>query len=122
MDLRLKEVEDRISERKMTLDVDDLAKQYLVSVGYSTVYGARPLNRVVKTHILDPLSRAILSLSSESLAFLGVFRDSSAGGAIKDEEVAKVEMRDNRMNVVENHVVEDDAPLASTEVDEEDEE
>ena len=45
----------------MSLDVDDLAKQYLVSVGYSPVYGARPLNRAIQSELLNPLSVMILS-------------------------------------------------------------
>lgn len=45
----------------MSLDVDDLAKQYLVSVGYSPIYGARPLNRAIQSELLNPLSVMILS-------------------------------------------------------------
>ena len=45
----------------MVLDVDDLAKQYLVSVGYSPIYGARPLNRAIQSELLNPLSVMILA-------------------------------------------------------------
>lgn len=45
----------------MTLDVDADAKNYLMSVGYSPTYGARPLNRAVQTELLNPLSVMILS-------------------------------------------------------------
>ena len=43
------------------LAVDDEAKQYLVSIGYSPTYGARPLNRAIQTELLNPLSIMILS-------------------------------------------------------------
>ncbi|CAL1695796.1 unnamed protein product [Somion occarium] len=61
VDLRLKEVQARIDDKKMTLDIDDLSKQYLVSVGYSSTYGARPLNRAIQQELLNPLSVMILS-------------------------------------------------------------
>jgi ATP-dependent Clp protease ATP-binding subunit ClpB len=45
----------------MTVDLDQDAKQYLVSIGYSPQYGARPLNRAIQTELLNPLSIMILS-------------------------------------------------------------
>lgn len=61
VDIRLKEVQDRLEDRKMKLALDDEAKQYLVSIGYSPQYGARPLNRAIQTELLNPLSVMILS-------------------------------------------------------------
>lgn len=45
----------------MTLTLDDGAKGYLGSIGYSTTYGARPLNRAIQQELLNPLSVMILS-------------------------------------------------------------
>lgn len=61
VDIRLKEVQERINEKKMTLNVSNEAKEYLASIGYSPVYGARPLNRVIQQEVLNPLSVLILS-------------------------------------------------------------
>ncbi|KAJ6604644.1 P-loop containing nucleoside triphosphate hydrolase protein [Mycena vulgaris] len=61
VDIRLKEVEERLADRKITLDVDPAAKMYLVSVGWSPQYGARPLNRAIQSELLHPLSMQILS-------------------------------------------------------------
>ncbi|KAJ7706189.1 P-loop containing nucleoside triphosphate hydrolase protein [Mycena rosella] len=61
VDIRLKEVEERLADRKITLDVDAAAKTYLVSVGWSPQYGARPLNRAIQSELLHPLSMMILS-------------------------------------------------------------
>ncbi|KAF9015157.1 P-loop containing nucleoside triphosphate hydrolase protein [Cyathus striatus] len=61
VDMRLKEVEDRLSERKITLDLDSESKNYLMSVGYSPSYGARPLNRAIQSELLNPLSVMLLS-------------------------------------------------------------
>ncbi|OBZ65835.1 Heat shock protein 78, mitochondrial [Grifola frondosa] len=61
VDLRIKEVQERIAERKMALDLDDAAKQYLVLIGYSPTYGTWPLNRAIQSELLNPLSVMILS-------------------------------------------------------------
>ncbi|KAI6047642.1 P-loop containing nucleoside triphosphate hydrolase protein [Pisolithus marmoratus] len=61
VDLRLKEVQDRLSDRKIILDVEPGAKQYLVSVGYNPAFGARPLNRAIQSELLNPLSVLLLS-------------------------------------------------------------
>lgn len=61
VDLRLKEVQDRLAEKKMVLDIDGESKRYLVSIGYSTTYGARPLNRAIQSELLNPLSVMLLS-------------------------------------------------------------
>ncbi|TRM60289.1 P-loop containing nucleoside triphosphate hydrolase protein [Schizophyllum amplum] len=61
VDLRIAEVEQRIADRKMKLDISDDAKQYLMSVGYSPQYGARPLNRAIQSELLNPLSVMLLS-------------------------------------------------------------
>jgi ATP-dependent Clp protease ATP-binding subunit ClpB len=61
VDIRLREIEQRLAEKKMTLDVEGAAKQYLMSAGYSPTYGARPLNRVIQSEMLNPLSVMLLS-------------------------------------------------------------
>lgn len=61
VDLRLKEVEERLADRKIKLDIDEESKNYLMSVGYSTTYGARPLNRSIQSELLNPLSVMLLS-------------------------------------------------------------
>jgi ATP-dependent Clp protease ATP-binding subunit ClpA len=60
VDIRLQEVQARLSPRKMVLDLDDEAKNYLASIGYSPTYGARPLNRAIQTELLNPLSILLL--------------------------------------------------------------
>lgn len=87
IDLRLKEVQERLADRKMTLAVDEEAKNYLVAIGYSTTYGARPLNRAVQQELLNPLSVMILS------------------DRIRDGETVRVAFDGprNRLVVVPNH-------------------
>ena len=54
-------MEDRLSDRKITLQLDDEAKNHLASSGYSPIYGARPLNRAIQTELLNPLSVMLLA-------------------------------------------------------------
>jgi len=60
VDLRLKEFEQRLAPKKLRLDVDTAAKDYLSSIGYSPSYGARPLNRAMQEQILNPLAMNLL--------------------------------------------------------------
>jgi len=47
--LRLKDVSGRLQDRRITLDVDGGAKDWLAKQGYSDVYGARAIARIVRT-------------------------------------------------------------------------
>jgi len=60
VDVRLKEVGQRLAAKKIKLDLDADAKNYLGSCGYSPVYGARPLNRAIQQELLNPLAKLIL--------------------------------------------------------------
>ncbi|KIJ65353.1 hypothetical protein HYDPIDRAFT_130437 [Hydnomerulius pinastri MD-312] len=58
--LRLNDVADRLKDRRITLDVDEVARNWLVKKGYSEVYGARAIARVVRTDVLFPLAQKLL--------------------------------------------------------------
>jgi ATP-dependent Clp protease ATP-binding subunit ClpB len=60
VDIRLAEFAERLAPRKLTLKLDDAAKDLLGSVGYSPTYGARPLNRAMQEQILNPLAMMLL--------------------------------------------------------------
>lgn len=45
----------------MTLDIDSSSRQWLANKGYSEIYGARAIARVVRTEVLFPLARKMLS-------------------------------------------------------------
>ncbi|MFI3163540.1 MAG: ATP-dependent Clp protease ATP-binding subunit [Bacillota bacterium] len=50
----------RVAERNITLLVSDSAKDFLAGKGYDTIYGARPLKRVLQRELEDKLSEEIL--------------------------------------------------------------
>lgn len=60
VDLRLADVATRVRDRRITLDVDLEARRWLAEKGYSEVYGARAVARVVRTEVLEPLARLML--------------------------------------------------------------
>jgi len=60
VDLMLKEVKRDAEEKKITLDVTDKMKEYILEKGYNKKYGARPLRRAVQKYIEDEISEAYL--------------------------------------------------------------
>ena len=65
VELRLVEVQDRLREKGITLNLDDAAKDWLAAAGYSPVYGARPLNRVIQTEVLSYFLRCANGTDSQ---------------------------------------------------------
>jgi ATP-dependent Clp protease ATP-binding subunit ClpB len=61
VDIQVRQLANRLNERRITLDVTDAAKQWLAEQGYDPAYGARPLRRLVQKEIGDRLARALLS-------------------------------------------------------------
>jgi ATP-dependent Clp protease ATP-binding subunit ClpB len=91
VELRLLEVQDRLKEKSITLQIDDAAKDWLGAAGYSPAYGARPLNRVIQNEILNPLALMILR------------------GEVLDGEVVNITVGNNKMFIQPNHEVMYDA-------------
>ncbi|KAH9832468.1 P-loop containing nucleoside triphosphate hydrolase protein [Rhodofomes roseus] len=59
--LRLNDVAERLKGRRIILDVDDAAREWLTQQGYSEIYGARAIARVVRTKVLFPLAQKMLN-------------------------------------------------------------
>jgi ATP-dependent Clp protease ATP-binding subunit ClpB len=60
VDIQLTAVLKRLSERHITLELTDKARNLLVDDGYDPVYGARPLKRAIQRKLLDPLALRVL--------------------------------------------------------------
>ena len=61
VELQVREISSRLSDRRITLEVTDAAKEWLALTGYDPAYGARPLRRLVQKEIGDRLARAVLA-------------------------------------------------------------
>jgi len=61
VDLMIVEVEERLEEHRVTIELTGAAKDWLADEGYDSQYGARPLRRAIQRHIENPLSKLILA-------------------------------------------------------------
>ena len=61
VNLQVERLAQRLAERRLTLVVDDAAREWLALTGYDPAYGARPLRRLVAKEIGDRLARALLA-------------------------------------------------------------
>ena len=59
--LQVAQLQHRLDDRRITLEITEDALAWLVNVGFDPAYGARPLRRLVQTAIGDPLAKEILS-------------------------------------------------------------
>ncbi len=58
--LEIARVQERVSARKITIELTDAAKNLLIKKGFDKAYGARQLRRSVERNLEDPLAEAIL--------------------------------------------------------------
>ena len=61
LDIQLAELGDRLTERGLTISLKPKAKEYLIENGYNPAMGARPMKRLLRKEIEDPLSMELLS-------------------------------------------------------------
>jgi ATP-dependent Clp protease ATP-binding subunit ClpA len=60
-DLILKGVNKTLEPQKITMEVDDDAKDFMVEKGYDPKLGARPMRRVVQSYVENILAKAMLA-------------------------------------------------------------
>ncbi len=65
VDLMMKDLFKRLSERDLSIEVTDEVKDFLAKDGYSEAYGARPLRRLIQRKIEDKLAEEILTNAYE---------------------------------------------------------
>jgi ATP-dependent Clp protease ATP-binding subunit ClpC len=77
--LQMKEVQDRLNEHNITVELTDAARAWLAKEGYDPNFGARPLRRAIQRHVESPLSVELL------------------GGKFKDGATVVVDVKDNKI-------------------------
>ena len=60
VDIELGKLGKRLADRKLTLQVSDAVKEYIIGKGFEPEFGARPLRRAVLRFIEDPLAEELL--------------------------------------------------------------
>jgi len=66
VDIQISQVKERLSEKKIELQISVSALEYLAKEGYNPQYGARPLRRLIQTKILNPVASLIISQGIKS--------------------------------------------------------
>ncbi len=61
VDIQLRDLQKRLAERKITLELSDKARTSLAEQGYDPAFGARPLKRTIQRMIENPLAVEVLS-------------------------------------------------------------
>jgi len=61
VELQMQEVQERLSEHGLMVELTEKARDWLANVGYDTTFGARPLKRALQKHVESPLSISLLS-------------------------------------------------------------
>ncbi|KAH7579044.1 ATPase family associated with various cellular activities (AAA) [Nakaseomyces glabratus] len=95
VDIRAKEIQERLNDKRMTIEISDTAKEWLTEHGYDQLYGARPLNRLIHRRILNPMATYLLK------------------GQIRNGETVQVDVENKELVVKSNHAegeIVDDEP------------
>ncbi|HPT53409.1 MAG TPA: ATP-dependent Clp protease ATP-binding subunit [Fervidobacterium sp.] len=93
IEILLRDIRARLSEREINLVLSPEAKEFLVNVGYDSIYGARPLKRAIQRYIEDPLAEELLrgEIDSESDVLVVPEGEKLNFVVQKKEETQKVE-------------------------------
>ncbi len=87
LDILLRELNLRLLEKNVSIEVDDEVKQWLSKEGYEPLYGARPMRRIIQRAIGDPLSEELIK------------------GRFKDNRKIKVVLRDGAPAFIEQEAM-----------------
>ena len=79
VDLLVADLQRRLSDKQLTLELTPEAKSYIIDQGYDPVYGARPLKRFLQTKVETMLARMIIADDLAPGTHLEVYMD---GGAL----------------------------------------
>jgi ATP-dependent Clp protease ATP-binding subunit ClpB len=61
VDIQLGRLQKLLADRKITIEVNEAARNWLADKGYDPAYGARPLKRVIQKNVQDPLAEELLA-------------------------------------------------------------
>ena len=94
VDKFLTELQSQLDEKRVTIDVDEDARLWLVEKGYDIHMGARPMERVIQEYIKKPLAEMVLFGSLAQSGGTALVRLNKAGDGLQvtvEEEEAELE-------------------------------
>ena len=81
------QLQQRLKDQRITLEISDAAKRFVAQTAYDPVYGARPLKRFLQRELETRVARAII------------------GGLVSEGETLHVDLMDGKLEIVTDHVV-----------------
>ena len=72
VDIQIARLQKLLGDRKISLVLDDSARNWLAEKGYDPAYGARPLKRVIQSNVQDPLAELLLEGKVEEMDIVTV--------------------------------------------------
>ncbi|MDD3000440.1 MAG: ATP-dependent chaperone ClpB [Candidatus Riflebacteria bacterium] len=82
IDLQVKDIEARLSERGIKININNEARKWMLENGYNPIYGARPLKRLIQKELETLLARAIIL------------------GRVADNTTVEIGVEDNKIKVL----------------------
>ncbi|MBY0246978.1 MAG: ATP-dependent Clp protease ATP-binding subunit ClpC [Nitrospira sp. ST-bin4] len=90
LDILIRELNLRLLEKGVEIEVDDAVKQWLIKEGYEPLYGARPMRRAIQRAIGDPLSDELIRGRFKECRKVKVVLRDGAPAFIEQEAMAGV--------------------------------
>ena len=90
LDILLRELNLRLLDKGVTIEVDDEVKHWLIKEGYEPMYGARPMRRTIQRAIGDPLSEELIKGRFKENRKIKVIIREGAPVFIEQEAMAEV--------------------------------
>ncbi len=90
VDILINELNARLADRGIELDVSDEVKQWLITEGYDPQYGARPMRRTIQKRLGDPLSEELIKGRFKESQKLKVVMNEKEPVFIEEEAMASV--------------------------------
>lgn len=90
LDILIRELNLRLLEKGIEIEVDDAVKQWLIKEGYEPLYGARPMRRAIQRAIGDPLSDELIRGRFKECRKVKVVLRDGAPAFIEQEAMAGV--------------------------------
>jgi len=72
IDIEIKDVEKRLEDKDIKIELDKLAKDFLIEKGFDPIFGARPLKRTIQRFLEDPLAEEIIAGKFKKKAYCKV--------------------------------------------------
>lgn len=79
-EIQIKDLENRLKQQNIHLELEPSALSYLAAAGFDPVYGARPLKRIIQQKLENPLAQALLT------------------GQFHSGDLIRVSLKDNQLN------------------------